>query len=289
MTRPERFELPTFGSVDRRSIQLSYGRWTADSSPASAGARTRGRADGVREPAHERARGLELGLDPPVAIGRVEPGPERVAAEDRQLLHPQAFDAGVIGGVALRGALEAGLARDQTGGPGLSECALERGRPASVVDRRAESFELIGGGVVEAGADEQAVERQLEVIAPGSADAGADPERDLLLHRWSGPETGVTVGSKEAGLAEVGQLLGKQACGAEEVVVVARPVSLEPVAVVVVLQFPQEVDGCRRPHGGDRTLARRSAVCGVESERLGIVVPSDGEPDQHRYVDGEHD
>ena len=43
-TRPERFELPTFGSVDRRSIQLSYGRLAIDSNCASSGAQTDGRS-----------------------------------------------------------------------------------------------------------------------------------------------------------------------------------------------------------------------------------------------------
>jgi hypothetical protein len=42
VTRPERFELPTFGSVDRRSIQLSYGRLAVDSNRASPTARPGG-------------------------------------------------------------------------------------------------------------------------------------------------------------------------------------------------------------------------------------------------------
>jgi hypothetical protein len=36
VTRQERFELPTFGSVDRRSIQLSYWRKTVQSTEHSA-------------------------------------------------------------------------------------------------------------------------------------------------------------------------------------------------------------------------------------------------------------
>src|SRR5438270_274877 len=58
---------------------------------------------------------------------------------------------------------------------------LEAGGPAAVVDRRAEALELVRGRVVEPGGDQQAVERQLDVVAARAAVADRDPE--LLLDR----------------------------------------------------------------------------------------------------------
>src|SRR5438309_3766121 len=82
LARPERFELPTFGSVDRRSIQLSYGRLAIDSSLGSARVRASGGAHGCGEPVDERACCVELGRDAGVAPGRVQPAGELVATVD---------------------------------------------------------------------------------------------------------------------------------------------------------------------------------------------------------------
>ena len=84
--------------------------------------------------------------------------------------------------------------------------------------------------MVQAGGDEQAVERQLHVEPAGRAVADRDAE--LLLDRRAGVEARVVVGAEEMRLAKVGEL-GSQGLGRrDEIGVVAGAVGLEPVAIV---------------------------------------------------------
>src|SRR3954447_10872135 len=108
--------------------------------------------------------------------------------------------------------------------------------------------------MVQAGGDEQAVERELDVEAAGGAVADRDAE--LLLDRRARVEARVVVGAEEVRLAERGERAGGERLrGREQVGVVARAVGLEPVAVVVVLELAQEGERLGGPHDGYAKMA----------------------------------
>jgi hypothetical protein len=110
--------------------------------------------------------------------------------------------------------------------------------------------------MVHAGADEQAVERQLDVVAARAA--VADRDTQLLLDRRAVMEARVVVGPEEARRAEVAERVGERLPGRAQVVVVAGAVGLEPVAVVVVLELAQELEGGGWPHGATSGTVRRA-------------------------------
>src|SRR3954447_18465300 len=83
--------------------------------------------------------------------------------------------------VAPRWALELGLDQREALGGRLLDRSFEGTAATAVVDRLAEAGELVRGRVVQAGAHEQPVERELHVVGARAA----VPERDseVLLDR----------------------------------------------------------------------------------------------------------
>ena len=117
--------------------------------------------------------------------------------------------------------------------------------------------------MVQARGHEQPVERQLDVVA--TRRAVADRDAELLLDRRAGVEARVVVGAEEVRFAEVGERAGQRRGGREQVVVVARTVGLEPVAVVVGLELAQELErlGREAPEGGRYGTTTGAIVTGV--------------------------
>jgi hypothetical protein len=146
----------------------------------------------------------------------------------------------VVGRVAARGAHELGLVESQPGVPGPSDRPRQRRGRAPVVDRAADAVELVGRRAVEAGGDEQPVERQLDVVAARAL--VADGQAHVLLDRRPGMEARVVPRAEEARSPELGEVLAERPDGRHHVLVVARAVGLEPIAIVVRLELAQELE-----------------------------------------------
>ena len=218
-----------------------------------------GGPDVLGEPRDERPGRLELHPHDVGTARLVQPRFERVPAVERELPAPQQGGARVVGRVAARRALQRRRRELQAGLRRGGDRALERLPAPPVVDRGPEALDLIGGRVVQAGGDEQAVERQLDVEAAGGAVADRDAE--LLLDRRARVKAGVVVRAEEMRLAEGRERPGdERPRGREQVVVVAGAVGPEPVAVVVVLELAQERERLGRPHDGYAKIAPTSRL-----------------------------
>src|SRR5437763_4682193 len=221
------------------------------------------RAHLLAQPAHERRGGVELGADARTCLRAMQPGAELVAAGDGQAPAPEQLCARVIRRVPARGAHQVGLVQLEAGVARARDGARQRSGAAARVYGRAQALDLVGRGVVQAGGDEQAVERELDVEAAGALVADRKP--DVLLQRRARAKARVVPGPEHARLAEVHEIIAEQRCGAAQVVLVARAVGLEPVAVVVVLELAEELDrlggkaaeGCHRV-GSCRGRARHA-------------------------------
>src|SRR5437660_8688696 len=122
-------------------------------------------------------------------------------AKDRQLLQSQTVEPGMVARVPAGRALERGLRQLEASRVRRGQGTLERERVPPVIDCGPEALELVSSGVVHAGADEQAVEREREVVAPTAAVGVADRGGNVLLERRAGPEAEVVVRSEVVRLA----------------------------------------------------------------------------------------
>jgi hypothetical protein len=95
--------------------------------------------------------------------------------------------------------------------------------------------------------DDESVQRELEVVAAGGA--VADRDRDVFLQRRARTKPKVVVRTEVVRRAEMAETLGQLAGGGKQFAVVALAVGPEPIRVVVVLEFAQELKCCRRPYG----------------------------------------
>src|SRR5205823_6501162 len=108
---------------------------------------------------------------------------------------------------------------------------------------------LIRLGVPHAGAKDETVERELEVVDGRTL---ADPDGDVLLEGRPGAEAGVVVRPEETRWPERPKPLGERPRRRQQLAVVPGAVGFKPLPVVVVLELAQELECRRGPHGADR-------------------------------------